>query len=403
MRGQMAFAVAVVVALGGAVACSSSTSLSESASSAQTLTFQMKQTIAPSSESFRCQYYQMPDDHTWANKISHTYTPGSHHMILYRTDLTAIPADKTDNYDCYANGADFMTHVRGYAYGSQEPKDEFDLPDHVAFAYAPGEVLMMQTHYLNATPKPIDSSVNVTLTFTDPSNVQQNAGALLFYDPYIYVPAGGTAQAAMRCPINYDINVLRVIPHTHARGVGFAAFLDPGQGPPATEPFYTSTDWEHPAPFNGPMTFTTGTKVRFDCEYDNRSGTQDYIQGQSALTNEMCVFAAVYYPDHGLLQNYCAQGSDDYGTGTATCSQLLDCVTACLRSEADARDACSQKCVVASCPSAWRDYAPLATCVSSGCGNECAPGAPVQGCIDCSNAKCASSVASCRAAACGSK
>jgi hypothetical protein len=261
----------------------------------------------------------------------------------------------------------------------------------------------MQTHYLNATPAPIDSEVDVTFTLTDPSNVQMNAGAFLFYDPYIFVPAGGTAQAGMRCPINYDVTLLRIIPHTHARGVGFHSFIDPGQGPPATQPFYTSADWEHPAPFDGPMQLDAGTKLRFDCEYDNRAGTQDYIQGQSALTNEMCVFAGVYYPDHGLLQNYCGRGADSYGTGTTTCGQMLDCVIACLPSETDARDACVQKCVVASCPSAWSDYAPLSACVNSSCQKECAPGAESQGCVDCGNTKCAQSVASCRAAACASK
>jgi len=326
------------------VACSSSSSSSPAsdAGAANTVTFSMKQTVKAGSEIFSCMYVQPSADRTFFTKIAHTYTPGSHHIVLMPTDLTAIPAGQDAPHDCYAGGADFMTHARGFMYASQIPADSFDLPKGVAFFSDPSAVYLLQSHYLNAGASDLDATVTVTLTTSDGSDVTTKAGTLFFYDGNIKVPMGGTASAGMRCPIPNDITMVRVIPHTHARGTKFSAFLDPASGAPAAQPFYTSTDWEHPAPSPAAMTVPAGSHVRYRCDYDNTKGTQDYFQGISALTNEMCVFGGVYYPDMGLLVNSCSQ-ADQFGVGAKTCGETLDCLLACYSStDAMAFGHCSQ-------------------------------------------------------------
>src|SRR5262249_45044126 len=135
-----------------------------------------------------------------------------------------IPPGKDQPSSCYEGTADFMDHVRGFTYGSQIPVDSFDLPKGVAFYSDPGAVYLLQSHYLNTGNADIESSVNITFTKSDGTGVTTKAGTLFFYDPYIHVPLGGSASAGMRCPIPSDVTLIRVVPHTHARGTAFNAF-----------------------------------------------------------------------------------------------------------------------------------------------------------------------------------
>jgi hypothetical protein len=49
------------------------------------------------------------------------------------------------------------------------------------------------------------------------------AGFLLFYDPFIRVPALGSSSARMRCPVPHDVNLVTLTSHMHRRGVHFRA------------------------------------------------------------------------------------------------------------------------------------------------------------------------------------
>lgn len=403
MRAVLALTAACVPAF--LIACSSSSPTSVAtgdagANAGSTITFSMKHTVPASTETFQCMYVQPSVDRTFFTKIAHTFTPGSHHLVLIPTDLTAVPAGDDQPHDCYANGADFMTHARGFMYGSQIATDSFDLPKGVGFFNDPGAVYLLQTHYVNAGATELESTVSVTLTVSDGGDVTTKAGTFFFYDGNVHVPTGATASAGQRCPIPQDVTLIRVIPHTHARGTTFSAFLDPASGAPAAQPFYTSTDWEHPAPSPPSMALPGGSHVRFRCDYDNAKGTQDYFQGTSAIKNEMCVFGGVYYPDMGLLVNGCSQ-PDQFGVGTATCLDTAKCVDACYSpqlTDATAVDHCAQACLVKSCASAGPTLAAAATCAQKTCSDSCKVAG--SGCLDCIKTKCPTEFAQCQSATC---
>jgi hypothetical protein len=389
-----------------AVACSSSKSSSspqgDAGAAANTITFSMHETVPASSEIFGCMYVQPSIDRTYFTKIEHTYTPGSHHLVLFQTDLTAIPAGGDQPHDCYAGGADFMSHVRGVDYASQVPADSFEMPKGVAFFSDPNAVYLLQTHYLNATASALDATATVTLTTSDGSDVGIKAGVFTFYDPYIEVPMGGMASAGMRCAVPQDATMIRVIPHTHARGTTYSAFLDPPSGAPAAQPFYTSSDWEHPSASPPAMQVPAGSHIRFKCDYANTTGTQAYYQGQSALTNEMCVFFGIYYPDQGNLVNGCPN-PDQLGLGTATCEGTASCLDPCYAlTDQMAIGHCVQSCVVKSCPSAGATLQPYFKCggaAASGngaCVDACKPGST--GCLACVRTACPMEETACQAA-----
>lgn len=408
---------AILLALG----CSSSASPPASAAagddggadggSLQTASFQMQMDVPAGQELFKCQMVTLPDVTAFLVKGQHDYTPGSHHLILYTTDLTSIPAGYDQIQDCYeGTGSNIMSYTRGILYAGQTPTGSEVFPPTIGLPTTASQVLVFQVHYLNATADDIMAQVNVDLTLdTNPADIQTRAGILFFYDPFIDVPPGATATAAMRCPIPDDITLIYASSHYHARGVGYGAYIDPTPTQLSTTPFYTSESWTSPPNQQMSMPVAAGTQLRWQCDYDNTDGTQEYFQGQSALTDEMCMFIGIYYPDMGQAADFCAQGADMFGTGTTSCTDTVTCLGGCgnislgiglnnILSGVGIPD-CEQKCMVDSCPAAADSLVPLLTCIKTSCATDCAtPGSSA--CTSCVASTCGTQYTTCASAPC---
>ncbi len=374
-----------------------------------TVQFVMKMTVPSGGELLQCQFVKVHSGESYMVAADHHYTPGSHHMLLYRTDVTTLQPGMDQLQDCYeGSGGTIMSHVRGVLLRSQEPDGSMTLPDGVGYKLASEEVLLLQVHYLNASAGALQSTVTVNLhTISDASKIQNLAGVLFYYDPFIDVPAGQMATASARCTLTQDITLLGVFPHYHARGIGYQAYLDIG-GSPAPSPFYTSTDWSHPAPWTGgPLDISAGTSIRWYCDYDNSQGAAEYFQGQSALSNEMCMFTGGDYPAMDPDSEECIKDMDLFGTGTQTCGQTLDCFQACppgsapttigIAAMADVSD-CWQKCIVDSCPAASAPLLTQLACMAASCQSQCAVSA--SDCQSCAQTNCLSQSVACLSAAC---
>lgn len=385
-----------VIGLGlllAAVGCSSSSSTTSPGgtssngnpppgSKLQTVEFKMDTTVGAGKEMFECQYVTLPDVTGWMVSGEHTYTAGSHHLLVYTTDLTSIPAGGNQVQDCYEGSGSFMSHVRGVLYGAQTPTGTETLPAGVGLATTANQVLLFQVHYINATASSLDAHVDVKLTLDSGTDIVTNAGVLFLYDPFIDVPPGAKAQAQMRAPIPRDITLINASSHYHARGVGYGAYLDtPTQM--ATQPFYTSASWSSPQIATMSMPIAAGSKLRFECDYDNSAGTQEFFQGPSAQTNEMCMFVGIYYPDMGEIANYgySSPGPDMFGTAGASgtnCNDTLNCMQTCPADNSSGSSAgpvnaspCVQKCMVGSCSTAATALFPLLECINNSCSTQC--------------------------------
>jgi hypothetical protein len=298
-----------------------------------------------------------------------------------------------------------MNTINGFVYGGAAPKGELTLPEGVGLRYSAGEIFLFQAHYLNATGKPNDAHVSVRFT-TQAGPVQESAGTLFFYDPFIDVPAGAKATASTRCPIAQDITLLSQDSHYHARGVGYQAYLDLPSGPPATSPFYMSNDWASPLIADQTIHVAAGSHIRYYCDYDNTRGSQPYYQGQSAATNEMCMFIGLYYPAMTAADEKCANG-DTYGTGTVSCTDSLTCLGNCPPADAGvvgppgpaAFNPCVQQCFAQSCPNAAEPLIAVTKCIQANCQASCATHGTA--CNSCVSANCGSQYNACASAACG--
>jgi hypothetical protein len=407
----------VALAFATIVGCSSSSSPAAAAGddggagsdsgSLTTVSFQMAETVPAGGEIFDCQYVQLPDVQAWLVAANHKYTPGSHHMLLFTTALTQIPAGGGQVQNCYeGTGNNIMSDARGVLYGGQTPTGSEQYPSGVGLPTTGNQVLIFQVHYLNASAADLQAQVNVDLTLdTNASDITSQAGIIFFYDPMIDVPAGAMAKASMRCLIPSNITLLYASSHYHARGVGYSAYLDPAVDQLGTTPFYTSSSWSSPDNATLTMPIAAGSRIRFECDYDNSAGTQAFFSGQSAQTNEMCMFIGTYYPEMGQLSDFCIQGEDMLGTGTAACGATLSCLQACGGKlglggglQVSPPD-CEQACFVESCPTASAPMIDFSTCMQKSCKTPCSDTSS-SACATCITANCATQYGTCQSHTC---
>jgi hypothetical protein len=371
------------------------------------IVFTMSLTVPAYTELHKCQYVQLPTGaDVNVNGFAHEYTPGSHHFLLYRTTLTAIPAGMTGQYDCTNGNEPILQYATGIAYGAQTPSGAYAFPAGVAATLPAGGVLIMNTHYLNTGASSIDTTVLMGLDTTPANKVQTQGGFFIFYDPFIDVPAHATGHSGGRCSIPQDVTVLTAFSHYHYRGTGMEVWLDPSTTAKAATPFYTTTDWQHPAEFAGPMTWKASSEVRFQCDYDNTDSTEVF-QGPNAKTSEMCVLAGLYYP-RPAVQPDAFENCNQYlvsGFGTSACLATAQCLEACPASDAPVQTAtganvgpCWERCVAAACDGSVDTVFPLFGCVSNQCSTECATGAAA--CQSCATTKCATQFSACASQTC---
>lgn len=375
----------------------------------EAITFSLEGELSPGEEKTLCRYVRMPAAATdgapevFVRGGRHALSEGGHHYLLYRTTKTTWADDMGAVVPCDEHDG-VLGNVTTYVTGGQTPEANADFPAAAALAFRPGEILLLQGHFLNASRVPRRAAVELVLRTMPASAVERRAGVLRFYDPFIVVPPRARARASMRCTIKRDVTLLSAAAHMHARGVAYAAYLDPPDGPPSEAPFYTTKDGLHPTFFVGSMAIRAGSEIRFACDYES---TEDRLvtQGPSAARDEMCMFTAFYYPAMSEEDEAC-EDMHGHGTGAASCAATTACLERCPASDrprfetGDPRvGECWQQCIVASCPNVTEKLFPQLTCTAERCAAECAEMG--ESCRACVRERCAPELAACQSLACG--
>ena len=366
------------------------------------IAFELRATLHSGEERHVCQFVKMPEAATYIRGGSYATTQGTHHFLLFRTAASLVPPPAPgDPVDCY-EGAGVMRYERGFVSGGQLDHDSAHFPEGAALAFAPGEVLLLQGHFLNTTAGDTVSTVHVELDPTPASSVQSRVGTFRFYDPYIVVPPHGQSTARMRCHLHHDVTLLSVGSHMHERGVAYRAYFDETEDAPSAAPFFTTKDWQHPPYWYGPMVAKAGSALRFECDYASHED-HPVAQGLRAREDEMCMLSAFYIPE--------SEGDDDcytgdmHGTGTRTCAQTNSCIALCPPSDAprfgDGKadvGLCWQQCIVDSCPNVTERLIPQELCTQAHCSGPCATyGAACTSCIE---TNCKTELDACQALPC---
>lgn len=240
--------------------------------------------VAPGQERYACQDFANPFGgasaaiHAFASHL----TPGSHHLLLFYKPAATDAALA----DC--SGSEFAPGP----YGSQRPDDALVYPDGVAAVVAPSDGFRVQAHYLNAGAAALEVRVEVRLTRIDDAAVRDRAGVLFFSNGAIDVPAGASGVVAQKsCTLPFAVNLIQASGHMHEHGRAFIASA-------AGMTLFQSAVYSDvtPAVFDPALPLASGTAVRFACTYDNSDGSAPLHFGDSARTDEMCIFSAQFYP-----------------------------------------------------------------------------------------------------------
>jgi Copper type II ascorbate-dependent monooxygenase, C-terminal domain len=393
MRPALFFALAVV-----GLGCSSKHE--DRAASSNTLSFDFSAHVEAGTEIQVCKYIRMPTTESAyaVNRTSHEYSAGSHHFLVYRTDLDEIPAGGDEFTDC--NEAGWMSKVRGVVYGAQTTDGEFVMPQGVAQRFRPGEVMMVQAHYLNATPNSLDAAMHFHMQLVDPATATEEAGVLFFFNPAIVVPASGTSSAELRCPLPADATLGFAVSHMHKRGVGYLATTDDSAASSALGPLYETQKWDEPIPrvfpLDPPARIAAGSSISYRCDYQN-TDPATVVAGTSAETDEMCMFVGMYWPRQSADAEFCKDGVVP-STGTASALDTLGCLVKCGgTAEADCVAGCWQN----ACPAAPEALFAFTRCAGTACSPSCFLDPTGQACADCAKPDCADDYARLLGSNCG--
>jgi hypothetical protein len=390
--------------------------LLEPPATGQGLQLKMVSTIAPGHETERCKFFQVPAGGLNVNSAIVRYVPGSHHVLLYRTSLTSIPTqtrsgetlvvDENGVFDC-PEGAAGDWDVTGVVAGAQSPKAKngASFPPGVAAKLAAGTVLLINTHYLNATSKPLVAEARLNLYTLPDKDVAHEGGFLFFYNPFIRIPARSSASSRMRCTLSQDITLISAQSHMHKRGVGYVANLVEASDGSFTQ-IYESHDWEDVpiAEWSPGMSLRKGQAIDYTCQFQNPEDRQ--IRQGATTKDEMCMFLGNYYPRNAELEacGITSAGSSAtfIGTGAADGKTTLDC----LNMHGGADDPGNlYGCVQDSCPAIAEQVTAHLTCQmtatseSGPCGAACS-GGNAEDCGACMTTTCGPASGALATAAC---
>jgi hypothetical protein len=229
-------------------------------------------------ESQNCYFVRVPDlaagADLWIDRVVTAINPGSHHMNVFRvktivnldpaagepTTLGAYEAtahygsDEFSTHPCWdsANWADWPLIANSQHAEVDQPITDWQLPETAAIRLTPGELLMVQTHYVNTTDQPTEFGARVGINFHrfqrpgDPLEM----GSLFATQQNIRICAS-TPQVTYSgtCRFPNAVTITAANGHFHKRGRTFSMYSWDGastQHPDDASRFYESTSWDHP-------------------------------------------------------------------------------------------------------------------------------------------------------------
>ncbi|MFO0749354.1 MAG: hypothetical protein U1F43_27360 [Myxococcota bacterium] len=262
--------------------------------------------MQPTAETTKCVVKRLSNaSDIVVTSIHTTLAPGSHHMIVYRSDETS---EKATPFDC----TPFVETLGGTAAPlmiTQVAEETLTFPPGVGIRLAAGQMVRIEAHYLNYFTEPITAHGDVEF-HTDGGAAVTDLADFLFYGTttFVIAPHSQYTSPWLYLDVPNGAKVFAITGHTHKYGTNVEARIAAGKDAEGT-PLYPGAApfvWSE-APvvkFDPPVQFDPGTGFKLRCTWDNTSGS--YLYFGEATTKEMCFIWAYYYPTSGY--RLCADG-----------------------------------------------------------------------------------------------
>lgn len=244
--------------------------------------------VPAGAEMVKCQNFSNPIGKDAALIETDSDMVSSHHMFVFHgTSYT----DTNSVADC--SGIEFsdLLHM------SQTPQQQFVFPDGVGRVLPSGEGLRVLVHLLNPSTTAVTAKVTITFHAVDPSLIQYKAVSLFLNNALLSVPAGMSVQTRTTGALSQNIKLMGAVSHMHSRATAFSATTSTGKTLYSCNSSTGVDCWNEPSPanFTPALDIASGTTFTWSCTYNNTTG-KTLTFGESANTNEMCIFAGVAYP-----------------------------------------------------------------------------------------------------------
>jgi hypothetical protein len=289
-----------------------------------------------------CYFVDVPDINAgadvWIGRTVIGVNPGSHHVNLFRVrTIVALDPAKGDpvklgtldatvvrSGECFKSGnwSDWPLVVNSQSSTAEAPPTDWQLPTGVAYRFHPGEKLMLQVHYVNATTQKTPSTGRVAINlYKSPDAAPEELGTLFASQQSIRVCASNpTPSFSGGCRFNPGtFHIAAVNGHFHSRGTRFRVFTWDGRSagePNASDEIYESTRWDDPPMTRGlDVVPPVNGGIRWTCEYQwrqpevgcdalnaaDKSPNKDccYTFGPHVDVNEHCNVFVYYWPKVG--------------------------------------------------------------------------------------------------------
>lgn len=297
-------------------------------------------------ESQNCYFVRVPDiaggADVWIDRVLIAKNPGSHHMNVFRvkTIVNLDPADAVPimlgdlpgsviegsdehlTHPCWdsANWADWPLVANSQDSDPANPITDWQLPENAAIRLTPGEMLMVQTHYVNSSDQPTKYGARVGINmyrYTRPEPPAELGSLFATQQAIRICQTTPRVTFSGTCRFPNAVTVTAANGHFHKRGERFTIY--PWDGTTAAHPdeatmFYESLDWSH-----APMTTDIGlaapanTGIWWDCTYrwsppddmtcadvdakdPQQQGDCCYTDGGITDIGEHCNVFLYYYP-----------------------------------------------------------------------------------------------------------
>lgn len=235
--------------------------------------------VPPGRESQNCYFVRVPDlDHgndVLVDEVKTAINPGSHHMNVFRVktlfdlkpedgrpimlgDYEATVIEGSDAYQtnpCWnsANWADWPLVANSQHAAVDDPYTDWKLPTDVVIRLQPGEMLMVQTHYVNTTDQPTEFGAKVGINFYRHRGTAatMDLGTLFATQQSIRICQSRpnvTYSGTCRFP-NPNVTIAAANGHFHKRGREFDMYAWDGLSevtPSVAARFYHSDAWNDP-------------------------------------------------------------------------------------------------------------------------------------------------------------
>ena len=304
------------------------------------------------------------------------------------------------------------------------------LPEGVVIRLRKGTYFAIQTHYLNASEKPVMGETYIDLKLSEPEPANKLASHFASTSLALSLPPKRQSTVDIHCKVGADLPILRMTNHMHHYGVStFTELIDAfGRAQMLKRDDTWSEHWALAPNFDyfdvaKPLLIPAGSTLHTQCTWNNTS--------DQAVTfpTEMCVFATLILgaTDFSCIEGQfrasemegasppggaagaAAAGSGSAPAGAGACTGASDnaaltaedfgtkrktCATSCLGGSETCAAECLQRDAMLSPACAVCNAAQL-TCAMQHCIGSCAAGFMSAGCTSCIETSCGAAYHAC--------